>query len=50
MTRLGMGVKPSANFAIIAMKETAKLEDFEIKYPVAKKALSEDSCISHSSC
>ena len=43
MTRLGMGVKPSANFAVIAMKETAKLEDFESKYPVAKKALSEDS-------
>ena len=41
--QIGMGVKPSANFAIIAMKETAKLEDFEIKYPVAKKALSEDS-------
>ena len=43
MTRLGMGVKPSANFAVIAMKETAKLEDFESKYPVAKKALSDDS-------
>ena len=45
MTRLGMGLKPSANFAIIAMKETSKLEDFEEKYPVAKKALSDDSYV-----
>ena len=45
MTRLGMGLKPSANFAIIAMKETSKLEDFEEKYPIAKKALSKDSYV-----
>ena len=45
MMRLGMGLKPSANFAIIAMKETSKLEDFEEKYPVAKRALSEDSYV-----
>ena len=45
MTRLGMGLKPSANFAIIAMKETSKLEDFEERYPIAKKALSEDSYV-----
>ena len=37
-----MGLKPSANFAIITMKETSKLEDFEERYPIAKKALSED--------
>ena len=43
MTRLGMGVKPSANFASIAMKETAKLYDYEKEYPAARKALSEDS-------
>ena len=43
MNRLSMGVKPSANFAVIAMKETSKLYDFEEKYPVARKALSEDS-------
>ena len=40
-----MGLKPSANFAIIAMKETSKLEDFEERYPIAKKALSEDSYV-----
>ena len=40
-----MGLKPSANFAIIAMKETSKLEDFEEKFPIAKKALSEDSYV-----
>merc|ERR1711867_413521 len=45
MTRLGMGLKPSANFAIITMKETSKLEDLEEKYPIAKKALSEDSYV-----
>ena len=43
MTRMVMGVKSSANFAVIAMKETAKLYDYEQRYPVAKKALSEDS-------
>ena len=45
MTRLGMGLKPSANFAIIAMKEMSKLEDFEVRYPIAKKALSDDSYV-----
>ena len=42
---MGMGLKPSSNFAVIAMKETSKLEDFEAKYPVARKALSEDSYV-----
>ena len=45
MMRMGMGLKPSANFAIIAMKETSKLEDFEERFPVANKALSEDSYV-----
>ena len=36
---------PSGNFAIIAMKETSKLEHFEVRYPIAKKGLSEDSYV-----
>ena len=40
-----MDLKPSANFAIIAMIETNKLEDFEERFPVANKAFSEDSYV-----
>ena len=36
---------PSGNFAIIAKKDTSKIEDFEVRYPIAKKALSEDSYV-----
>ena len=45
MTRLVMGNKPSSNISIVALKETAKLNDFENKYPVAYQALMFDSYV-----
>ena len=45
MTRLGMGNKISSNFSIIAVNETAELEDFPVRYPDAHKALTEDTYV-----
>ena len=45
MTRLVMGNKPSANFSIIGVKETAKLRDFPDKYPIGHRALTDDSYV-----
>ena len=45
MTRLVMGNKPSSNISIVAIKETAKLDDFETKYPFAYQALMFDSYV-----
>ena len=43
MTRLVMGLKPSTNLAVIAMKETAKLGNFQAEKPDAHRALAKDS-------
>ena len=45
MTRLVMGNKPSANLSIIAVRKTAELENFSEQYPIAFKALVEDSYV-----
>ena len=45
MTRLVMGNKPSSNFSQIALKETTKLEDFHVRFPVACKALNENGYV-----
>ena len=45
MTRLVMGNKPSSNISIVAVKETAQLEDCQTKYPVAYQALMSDSYV-----
>ena len=45
MTRLVMGNKPSANLSIIAVRKTAELEDYPEKYPIAYKALIDDSYV-----
>ena len=45
MTRLVMGNKPSTNISIVAVKETAQLEDFKTRYPVAYQALMYDSYV-----
>ena len=45
MTRLVMGNKPSSNISIVAVKETAVLEDYQEKYPVAYQALTYDSYV-----
>ena len=39
MVRLVMGNKPSVPISGVAMSETAKLEDFEQRYPIAYQAL-----------
>ena len=43
MTRLVMGLIPSTNIAVIAMKETSKLGNFKVDKPDAHQALSKDS-------
>ena len=43
MTRLVMGLKPSTNLAVIAMKETAKLGNFQAEKPDAHRALAKES-------
>ena len=43
MSRLVMGNIPSTNISVVAVKETAKMEDFPAKYPIAFQALTEDS-------
>ena len=45
MTRLVMGNKPSGNISIVAVKETAKMNDFEKRYPIAYQALTFDSYV-----
>ena len=45
MTRLVMGNKPSANYSIIAVKETAKLGNSQFDFPIAYQALTEDSYV-----
>ena len=40
-----MGNKPSSNISIVAVKETAQLEDCQTKYPVAYQALMFDSYV-----
>ena len=45
MTRLVMGNKPSTSISGVAMKETARLEDFFTKYPAARQALDQDSYV-----
>ena len=45
MTRLVMGNKPSSNISIVAVKETARLEDFQTRFPVAFQALTYDSYV-----
>ena len=45
MTRLVMGNKPSANLSIIAVRKTAELENFSEQYPIAFKAIVEDSYV-----
>ena len=43
MSRILMGNMPSTNISEVPIKETAKMEDFPAKYPVAFQALTEDS-------
>ena len=45
MTRLVMGNKPSTNLSIISVRKTAELGDFPQQYPIANKALVEDSYV-----
>ena len=45
MTRLVMGNKPSSNISIVAVKETANLNDYSEKYPIAHQALCKDSYV-----
>ena len=45
MGRLIMGNRSSTNYSTIAVKETAKLEDFQVRYPVAYKALNDDTYV-----
>ena len=45
MGRLIMGHKSSTNYSTIAVHETAKLFDFQFRYPVAFKALVEDTYV-----
>ena len=42
MLRLVMGNMPSSNISVVAVKETAKMEDFPATYPVAFQALIEE--------
>ena len=46
MTRLVMGNKPSANCSQIALKETAKLNENLVQYPIAFDALTNNSYVS----
>ena len=45
MTRLGMVNKISSNFSIIAVNDTAELEDFPTRYPDAHEALPENTYV-----
>ena len=45
MTQLGMGNKISSNFSIIAVNDTAELEDFPTRFPDAHKALTGDTYV-----
>ena len=45
MTRLVMGNRPSTSISGVAMKETARLEDYFTRYPVARQALDRDSYV-----
>ena len=45
MTRLVMGNKPSANCSQIALKETAFLDNSDVKYPDVAKALVHNSYV-----
>ena len=45
MTRLVMGNKPSANYSIIGVKETALLDDFPKRFPVGHQALTDDAYV-----
>ena len=45
MGRLIMGNKSSTNYSTISVHETAKLFDFETRFPVAHKALVEDTYV-----
>ena len=45
MTRLGMGKKISSNFSIIAVNNTAELEDFPSRFTDSHRALTEDTYV-----
>ena len=45
MSRLVMGNIPSTNISVVAVKETAKMKDYPIRYPVAFQALTYDSYV-----
>ena len=45
MTRLVMGNKPSTSISGVAVKETTKLEDYMLRFPVARQALDRDSYV-----
>ena len=45
MTRLVMGNKPSSNISIVTVKETAQLDGCVNEFPVAYKALMDDSYV-----
>ena len=50
MTRLVMGNKPSANVSQIALKETAHLNDNDMKFPDAKAALCDNAYVDNVFC
>ena len=50
MCRLVMGNRPSTGISGVAVKETTKLEDFSVKYPVARQALDRDSYVDNTNC
>ena len=45
MTRLVMGNKPSGPIACVAVNETAKLYNYEVEYPAAHEALTNNSYV-----
>ena len=45
MTRLVMGNKPSGNLSLIALRETAELNNNKEKYPEAYQAIKNDSYV-----
>lgn len=45
MERLVMGNKPSASLSGVALAETAKLDDFPVRFPSAFKALTSDAYV-----
>ena len=45
MERLVMGNMPSAGLSGTALSETAKLDDYPVRYPHAHKALTEDNYV-----